>query len=303
MKGYFIWLLKLLTLVVVIFLGVPALIGALAAISMGAVSGESERLGGKTDRSVAVLELVGEIHSSKKLIKELHRQIQDESIKGIVLRVDSPGGAVAPSQEIYRAVRALKTKKPIVASMSSTAASGGLYVTLGASKIYAEPGTLTGSIGVIMQVPNFSVVSEKVGVSMVTIKAGKLKDVGNQFRPMTDEERAFLESTVAEVHDDFIQAVVDGRGLPRSQVDQFADGRVLVGSTAKKLGLVDEFGGLYEAGRAVFELRGAPLPEGEYPHFVYPSERFGKFSKYLENMEERLETLLSSRMKLLFIAS
>ena len=223
---------------------------------------------------------------SKEILKSLHKLVDDVSVKGVVLRIDSPGGAVGPSQEIYDAVRTLKEKKPIIASMGGVAASGGLYSALGASKTFAQSGTLTGSIGVIIQFPNLTKIANQVGFEMITVKSGKLKDVGNTFRTMTEEDMAFLQSTVDSVYEEFVAAVMTGRGIKESAVRPFADGRIITGRQALEYGLIDEIGGLYDASRAVFEVLGEPLEEGEYPELYYPEDKFDKFRKLFEAVLE-----------------
>ena len=234
MKEYFVWLAKFATWIMVLFFVVPLMLLFVGMASQKALD-ESPTVGKKT---VAVVELTGMITSAKDILKELYKQADNDKVKAIVLRIDSPGGAVGPSQEIYAAVKKLKEKKPIVVSMGALAASGGLYSALGASKILCSPGTLTGSIGVILEIPNFTKIAEKVGVDMITIKSGKFKDAGNSFRPMTDEDRAYLEATIATAYKDFFQAVVDARKLKPEDVTKFADGRIVLGSQAVELGLV-----------------------------------------------------------------
>ena len=273
MREYFIWLAKLLTVLALVFVGIPFLIGITAALLGGFMADGLPSMG----KTVAVVELDGEISDSKDVVKELYRQAESSRVRGTVLRVNSPGGAVAPSQDIYETVRTLNAKmpkKPIVVSMGSVAASGGLYASLGARKIFAQPGTMTGSIGVIMQLPNVQKLAGLVGVNFVTIKSGQLKDVGNMFREMTPAERDFLQATVLRVHQDFVDAVAEGRGIPRDEVLKFADGRVIIGSQAKDLHLVDELGDVYDAARSIFELAGEPLGEGEFPKLYYPFDKF-----------------------------
>jgi protease-4 len=270
MRDYFVWLLKILTVFVLILVVPIIMAGVMAGISDPSAKAPS-------GNTVAVIELNGAIESSREVIDLLHAQVDNPKVKGIVLAINSPGGAVGPSQDIYREVSRLKARKPIVAAMSSVAASGGLYAALGASKIYAQPGTITGSIGVILQIPNFTKVAETVGVKMVTIKSGALKDVGNSFRDMTDEEKVFLERTVKEAYDDFVRAVATSRNLPRAKVAQFADGRIILGSTAKEIGLVDAHGSVYDAARSVFELLGSPLGDEEEPKLFYAEDKFAEF--------------------------
>ena len=271
MKEYKVWLAKLLTIIVIVLVIVPVVGGAASAVK--------SVLGPK----VSVIELAGVINDSNEVLKALYEEVRDKDSKAIVLRVDSPGGAVGPSEEIYSAVKRLKAEKPIVVSMGSMAASGGLYSSLAASKIYCQPGTQTGSIGVILQMPNFTTVADKVGVQMVTIKSGALKDAGNQFRPMTEEERKFLEDVAARVHKNFIQAVVDGRNLPLERVKSFSDGRVLLGSEAKELGLVDDFGDVYDAARAALALAKIELKPDEVPNLVYANKKKGFLERALDS--------------------
>ncbi len=270
MKEYKVWLAKLLTIVVIVLVVVPVVGGAASAVK--------SVLGPK----VAVIEMAGVITESNEILKALYEEVRDKDTKAIVLRVDSPGGAVAPSEEVYNAIRRLKSEKPIVVSMGSVAASGGLYSSLAANKIFCQPGTQTGSIGVILQIPNFTTVADKVGVDMVTIKSGALKDAGNQFRPMTEEERKFLEDVANRVHQNFIQAVADGRNIPVEKVRTFSDGRVLLGSEAKQLGLVDDFGDVYDAARAALSLAKVELKATEVPNLVYANKKKGFIEKALE---------------------
>ncbi len=290
MREYFVWLFKLLTLVGIFFVVIPLLVAVIAAVSAGDLNDGV----GNEKHTVAVLELTGIIDDSRKILEDLHKQVANKKVKAIVLRIDSPGGAVGPSQDIYAAVKRLKDQKPIVASMGSVAASGGLYAALGASKVFSQPGTITGSIGVIMQVPNFQKVSEKLGVDVITIKSGKLKDVGNSFRQMTDEERVFLETTVAKAHEDFIEAVAVGRGIEIAKVREFADGRVILGADAKGLRLVDEFGDVYQAAHAALALAGVTLTDQEQPKLFYPEDKFGQFKQLIEGVTHFTQNLSRS---------
>lgn len=271
MNEYKVWLAKLITLGLILVFVVPLVGGVVAVMGKG--------VGGSP---VAVIELHGPIEDATEVLGALYKQVAAKDIPAIVLRVDSPGGAVAPSEELYRAVKRLKEQKPIVVSMGSVAASGGLYASLAASRIFCQPGTQTGSIGVVMQVPNFTNIADKVGFSMITVKSGALKDVGNPFRPMSESDRAFLEGTASKVHAAFIAAVVEGRNLPEAQVKRFADGRVIIGAEAKELGLVDDFGDLYDAAREALKLAKIELPADELPRLVYANKKKGTLSKLLE---------------------
>jgi protease IV len=254
MSEYKVWLAKILTLAILAIVIIPILAGGMAAAG---------KIGGPR---VAVVEMEGAIEDSSDVLKALYEEARNKDTKAIVLRIDSPGGAVAPSEDVYSAVKRLKTEKPIVVSMGSLAASGGLYSAVGASKIFCQPGTQTGSIGVIMQIPNFTNVADKVGVTMVTVKSGVLKD----------EERKFLQDTAAKVHNLFIKAVAEGRKLPEEKVRAFADGRVIIGEEAKQLGLVDDFGDVYDAARAALSLAGVTLGPDELPalHYVNRKKNF-----------------------------
>lgn len=270
MREYKLWLAKIITIVILTFVFVPLVAGVMTVAK-------------KTGPRVSVVELTGVIEDSTDVLKELYHAARDKDVKAIVLRIDSPGGAVAPSEEVFNAVRRLKAEKPIVVSMGSLAASGGLYSAVGASKIFCQPGTQTGSIGVVMQIPNFTTIANKVGFDMITVKSGALKDAGNQFRPMTEVERRFLEDTANKVHDAFIKAVAEGRNIPEEKVRSFADGRVLLGSEAKAYGLVDEFGDVYDAGREALKLAKVELKPDEVPNLVFVNEKKGLLQRALES--------------------
>ncbi len=215
---------------------------------------------------VGVLEVTGVIADSKKTLKELREFADSDSIKAIVVRVDSPGGAVAPSQEIYEAVQKLHGKKHVVVSMGSIAASGGFYIACAGEKIYADPGTLTGSIGVIFTFYNVQGLLKWAGVQISPLTAGKMKDAGNPYREMTPEERAYFRGVLDDVHEQFIQAVATGRSMTVEQVKPVADGRVFTGRQAKELKLVDEMGGLEDAVAEAGRLGGIKgQPKMEYP--------------------------------------
>jgi protease-4 len=235
------------------------------AIAVGS-GGESRGFSSGGGDRVGVVEIIGAISDSKKAVKELEAFREASHIKAVVVRVDSPGGAVGPSQEIYDAVRRLREKKKVVASMGSTAASGGFYIAAAADKVYANPGTLTGSIGVIFQLPNLQGLMKWAGVEMNTVTAGKMKDVGSMFRTMTDDERQYLTRMLADVHEQFISAVAQGRGLKVEEVRPYADGRVFTGRQAKEWKLVDELGGLRDAVTEAGKLGGiSGEPKTEYP--------------------------------------
>jgi len=215
--------------------------------------------------SVGVIELNGVIMDSKKTLERLERFEESDEIKGVVLRINSPGGAVAPSQEIYQAVA--NFKKPLVASMGSVAASGGYYVAMGAKKVYANPGTITGSIGVIMEFANLSKLYEWAKVTRYSIKTGKFKDVGAEYREMRPDERELLQNMVNDVLLQFKEAVAKGRKLPLEQIAKIADGRIFSGTQAKNLHLVDDVGSLQDA---INDVATQAHIKGK-PSVVYPS--------------------------------
>lgn len=205
---------------------------------------------------IAVIRIEGPIMDAKHTIDEIKEYARDQSVKAIVLRVDSPGGAVAPSQEIYEEVKKATAKKKIVVSMGSLAASGGYYISAPVSRIFANPGTLTGSIGVIMEIPNIEGLMSKVGVRTEVIKSGRNKDMASAFRSMGKEQRKILQGALDDVHDQFINAVAEGRKMLPSDVRKLADGRIFTGRQALAAGLVDELGDLEDAIKAAAKLGG-----------------------------------------------
>lgn len=221
---------------------------------------------------VALIRVEGVILDAQATISELKHYSENPLVKAIVLRIDSPGGGVVPSQEIHDAVKRVKNKsnKAVIASMGTVAASGGYYIAAATDRIIANPGTLTGSIGVIMEMANFEGLMKKVGVEGVVIKSGRFKDVGSPLRKMSDEERKLLQSVMDDVHHQFIQAVADGRSLEVSEVEPLADGRIYTGRQAKEARLVDELGDLDDAIHIAADIAGM---EGE-PKVVEPRKRF-----------------------------
>jgi protease-4 len=212
---------------------------------------------------VGVVELTGTITDSKDLVGQLHELRKDDSIKAIVLRIDSPGGAVAPSQEIYRAVMRAKKDKKVVCSMGTVAASGGFYVASACDKIYASPGTITGSIGVISEFPHVSQLMALAKIDVDTIKSGAMKDSGSPLREMTDSERKFFQGFVNGVYEQFLDDVSAARKIPKETLRPLADGRILTGQQALEHHLIDELGNLEDAIEGAGKLAGAkgePVP-------------------------------------------
>lgn len=218
--------------------------------------------------AVAVVEIQGEIADAMEVVERLHELEQDDSIHAVVVRIDSPGGAVGPSQEIHRQLQRLDGKKPVVASLGAVAASGGYYAAVGARRIVASPGTVTGSIGVISHLPNVSELAQKVGVTLNVVESGPAKDVGNPFRPITEQDRAVFQALVDGAYGQFVRAVAEGRELPEDAVREVADGRVLTGEQAMEAGLVDELGNFRDAVKVAAEL--ASL--GDDPRLEWPPE-------------------------------
>src|ERR671924_106842 len=196
---------------------------------------------------VGVLRIEGTIDDSRDIVAELKRFKEAPWIKAVVVRIDSPGGAVAPTQEIFEEIQKARQKKPLIASMGGMATSGGYYIASGCEKILANPGTLTGSIGVIMQLTNFEDVMKKIGVKGYNIKSGANKDIGSPFQPLSPEGREILQSLVDNVHSEFVRAVASARGMDETKVRKLADGRVYSGAQARELGLIDQFGTLDDA--------------------------------------------------------
>ena len=196
---------------------------------------------------LALIRIEGPIIDSKDATDEIKEYTKDNSIKAIVLRIDSPGGAVAPSQEIYEEVKKAVAKKKVVVSMGSVAASGGYYIAAPATKIIANPGTLTGSIGVIMEIPNIEGLMNKIGIKTEVIKSGRHKDIASAFRTMGKEEREILQGVMDNVHEQFMRAVAEGRKINIEEVRKIADGRIFTGEQARTHGLVDDLGTLEDA--------------------------------------------------------
>ncbi len=209
--------------------------------------GESKVLSMLSDDGVGVLLIDGAIDDSRPPLSELRRFKEAPWIKAVVVRIDSPGGAVAPTQEIFEEIRKIKGKKPVIASMGGMATSGGYYIASACDKIVANPGTLTGSIGVVMQLANVEELMKKIGVRGYNVKSGANKDIGSPFQELSAEGRAILQAVVDSVHSQFISAVAKGRDMDEAVVRKLSDGRIYSGAQAKALGLVDSFGTLQDA--------------------------------------------------------
>lgn len=239
---------------------------------------------------VGVVEISGLIYKSTTIIDDLKRFRDDSRIKAIVLRVNSPGGAVAPSQEIMREVERTRQEKKVVASFGSMAASGGYYAACAADLIMASPGTTTGSIGVVLKLANLEELAKKLGMDFYSLKAGAMKDLGSPFRPMTPQEREVLQKLLNDIHEQFMRDVARNRKLPLEKVRTLADGRLFTGEEALKLGLVDALGNFNDAVERAGRLGGI---KGKI-EVVYPERKgFSLLSLLLgQELKQDLETLI-----------
>jgi protease-4 len=195
---------------------------------------------------IGIVEIEGVIADGKDAMDDIVRFKEDDGIRGVIIRINSPGGSVGPSQEIYHELKKLSAKKKVYISTSSVCASGGYYIASAGEKIYANPSTITGSIGVIMEQVVAEELLKKIGIQPNTLKAGKFKDVGSPFRKMKDDERAYFQQILDSIHEQFIKDVADGRKMPFEQVKKLSDGRIYTGTQAKELGLVDSIGTFYD---------------------------------------------------------
>ncbi len=271
-------------------LGVTALIVAVAAAAVLALGWERpQKLFGD---KVGLVEVRGLISDSQPVLDALAQFRRDDGVKAVVLRVDSPGGGVAASQEIYRQVTKLKAVKPVVCSMGGVAASGGLYISSPCTRIVANPGSITGSIGVISTIPDLQGLLAKLGVRIQTIKTGPLKGAGQFNRPLTEAERAMIERIGNDLYEQFLGDVARARHIPVEKLRTIADGRVFSGRRAKELGLVDELGNLSDAVRLAAKLGGI---KGE-PQVVRPESQRENWLRRMIREESRtlVEGLLSS---------
>jgi protease-4 len=264
----------------VIFGGLFAVLFGFMLLAYSAVKSTAAPFSLETESTsgarVGIVEIKGTIGEPQngvdadKVVKLLKKYEKDDDVKEVVLRVDSPGGAVAPSQEIHDTVARLKKSKKVVVSMGNLAASGGYYVSAPADKIYAQPGTLTGSIGVIFMHFNVRGLLEWAKVDETTFKSGKYKDTLSPFRAVQDTDKEEIQGLSDDVYGQFVEAVAKGRNLPEAKVRELAEGRIYTGRKAKELKLVDELGGLDDAVAAAWQLAGqSGEPRVQYP----PKER------------------------------
>jgi len=266
----------LITLLLVFVMGMGML-----AIVLFASQARSGSWSFPSRASVAIIDIQGPIFDVREPLRQIKSYTNNSSVKAIVVRVNSPGGAVAPSQELYEELKRAKEKgKKVVVSMGSVAASGGYYLACAADEIYANPGTITGSIGVIAEFPNIEGLMDKVGIKFETIKTGKYKDTGSMFRPMNEDEYDLLQDMLMDVYDQFVEAVAEGRGMPIKKVREYADGRVFSGRQALEYGFVDALGTQSDAIERAATLAGI---KGK-PHVIRKQKRRFALGQYAEEM-------------------
>jgi protease-4 len=230
---------------IIIFLGIVGFLFVII-VCLSVLLGKKQYFG---QPKIALIRVEGVIEESQNFLRQLDKYSKNPTVKAIVIRVDSPGGGVAPSQEIYQALIDIKKKglQKLVVSMGSVAASGGYYISCAADKIVANPGTITGSIGVLLAFANFQELMKKVGLEPVVIKSGKHKDIGSPARKMTNEERLILQGVLDDVYQQFLEAIMQGRGIEEEKLRELADGRIFSGKQALELKLVDQLGSIQDA--------------------------------------------------------
>lgn len=234
-------------------------VAVLVAISFSLASFLPEQLA-MSRQKIGVVEVQGVIIDGRHIVRQLAKYRKDPSIKGIILRINSPGGAVAPAQEIYTEVLKTRKEKKIIASMGSLAASGGYYIASPVHLIVANPGTLTGSIGVIMASSNIQELMDKIGLKPQVIKSGEFKDTGSPMRPMSPKEREILQKVVDDVHQQFVEVIAKGRNMPIEEVEKLADGRIFTGRQALALNLVDQLGSFEDSVDLLADMLGMTKP-------------------------------------------
>ncbi len=222
-----------------------------------------------TPPAIGVIQIDGVILESEPIVKKIRMLEKNPSVKGIIVRINSPGGAVSPSQEIFSELLRMKAKKKIYASISSSAASGGYYIAVGTEKIFANPGSLVGSIGVIMQTVNVEELMKKIGIRTETIKSGRNKDIGSSFREMTSEERELLKGVILDTHEQFVTAVSENRPLEIAKVRQIADGRIFTGKQAFEMGMIDGLASF----RETVEMLRQDMGIHEEVYLLYPTDK------------------------------
>ncbi len=234
---------------------------------------------------IGLVHVEGMILDATDTLNWIRRLREDPTVKGVLVRIDSPGGVVGPSQELHGALIRLAVKKPVVVSMGAVAASGGYYIAVAGDKIVANPGTLTGSIGVKMELTNLQGLMEKLGIHRHSIASGVFKTTGSPFEELTEDERRYLKAVVMDMHAQFVQAIADGRDMPREDVEKIADGRIMTGLQAFESGLVDVLGGREEALELLQEL--AEVDE-HYDLIENPERKRSVWKRILGTVEDEL---------------
>lgn len=239
---------------------------------------------------IGVVEVKGTITGSTETLKAIKEFRKDRNVRCLLVRIESPGGGVGPSQEIYREIMKTKTHKPVVISMGSVAASGGYYIAAAGTHVLANPGTVTGSIGVVSYFPDLRELFEKIGYSTNIIKSGKFKDIGNPGRELTPEERQLLQATIDETYGQFVRDIAVARNMDEAKIREFADGRIIMGESALRLGLIDELGNFEDA-----VVKAAQLGRivGE-PELIYAKKKRTSLLDFIigGDMSERLNSLI-----------
>ncbi|MDY6861514.1 MAG: signal peptide peptidase SppA [Thermodesulfobacteriota bacterium] len=239
---------------------------------------------------IAVIKVEGIILSSEGVVKEIYKIKNMDSIKAVVLRLNSPGGGVVPSQEIYEEIMKVKRTKKIVASLGSIATSGAYYIASATHKIVANPGTITGSVGVIVESTNIEGLLKKIGVRSTVYKSAEYKDLLSPLRPASSEEKKIIQEILDNIHQQFVEAVSKGRGLDKEYVAKLANGRIFSGQQAKELNLIDELGDFKSAVNLAAKMAGI---KGE-PHLIYPAKKVFSLKDIFENIVQLSEKLIKN---------
>ncbi len=242
--------------------------------------------------SIGVIEVTGIINDSKDALETLSKYSEDENIKAIIFKINSPGGGVVPSQEIYSEILKVKEKKRVYAYFQSLAASGGYYIGCACNKIIANPGTVTGSIGVIIEFTNFEKLFNKIGIDAVFIKSGKFKDTGNPFRPMTEDEKLWISEVVQNIYNQFLNAVSVNRNIPIDSLKEIADGRIFTGEQALKYNLIDKIGNFND----LISIIKAELNLPDKPKIIYIEKKRDLIGKLFENSEKVFLKFLENKL-------
>jgi len=252
--------------VLVIILAIALVLGSVMVIALNTLFPTSDLF---FTEKIGVISVEGTISASQTVTSQLVKYRKDKAIKAIILKINSPGGTIAPTQEIYREIQKTIPVKKVVAAMGTVAASGGYYIAAAANKIVANPGTITGSIGVIMEFVRVEELLNKIGVDLEIMKSGEFKDIGSPDRKLTKREREILDAMIMDMQKQFVEAIVRGRSLSLDKVQAIADGRIFSGAQAKELGLVDFLGNFQDAVEITKELAGI---KGDVT-LVYPKKK------------------------------